>query len=139
MQNLCGTEPFPELYRAKKYKLNDHFFTKQDFVDIMLSLPVQVIGLVFSVSEIFFPPYVQVPDADIEEMFSYADKDGDGKINWTEFQVMINPPKPPEPEKPTMADLEERIKSENKHPSSLAIKKVLSGNIETPWSSVGKG
>ena len=43
LQIFCGTEPFPELYRAKKYKLNDHFFTKKDFVDIMHSLPVQVI------------------------------------------------------------------------------------------------
>ena len=25
-------------------------------------------------------------------MFSYADKDGDGKISYQEFQVMINPP-----------------------------------------------
>ena len=38
-------------------------------------------------------------------MFSYADQDCDGKINWTEFQTMINPPKPPEPPKPTKADL----------------------------------
>ena len=28
-------------------------------------------------------------------MFTYADKDGDGKISFTEFQAMINPPKPP--------------------------------------------
>ena len=41
-QSLCGTDPFPELYRAKKYKLNDHFFTKKDFTHIMLNLPVQV-------------------------------------------------------------------------------------------------
>ena len=24
-QMLCGTDPLPELYRAKKYKINDHF------------------------------------------------------------------------------------------------------------------
>ena len=40
---LCGTEPFPELYRAKKYKVNDHFFTRKDFNHIMVNLPVQVI------------------------------------------------------------------------------------------------
>ena len=39
---LCGTEPFPELYRAKKYKVNDHFFTRKDFNHIMVNLPVQV-------------------------------------------------------------------------------------------------
>ena len=38
-------------------------------------------------------------------MFTFADKDGDGKISYTEFQIMINPPKPPEPPKPTLADL----------------------------------
>ena len=78
---------------------------------------------------------LQVPDKDIEEMFSYADKDGDGKINWSEFQVMINPPKPKEPEKPTLADLEQRIHSERQS-SSLSIKKVLSGNIESSWTPV---
>ena len=42
-QIFCGTEPFPELYRAKKYKVNDHFFTRKDFNHIMVNLPVQVI------------------------------------------------------------------------------------------------
>ena len=27
-QMLCGTEPFPELYRAKKYKINQKFLSK---------------------------------------------------------------------------------------------------------------
>ena len=31
----------------------------------------------------------------IEEMFTFADKDCDGKISYKEFQTMINPPKPP--------------------------------------------
>lgn len=39
---FCGTEPFPELYRAKKYKFNDHFFSKKDFRNIMVNLPVEV-------------------------------------------------------------------------------------------------
>ena len=39
---FCGTEPFPELYRAKKYKFNDNFFNKKDFRHIMLNLPVEV-------------------------------------------------------------------------------------------------
>lgn len=37
----------------------------------------------------------QVCEEDIEEMFVFADKDCDGKISYTEFQTMINPPKPP--------------------------------------------
>ena len=81
-------------------------------------------------------------DEDIEDMFSYADKDGDGKINWTEFEVMINPPKPPESEKPTLADLAGKIKSET--PQTLSVKKVLSGNIsgkllEASWNRILRG
>ena len=30
-------------------------------------------------------------------MFSFADKNKDGKISYTEFQAMINPPNPPKP------------------------------------------
>ena len=43
LQILCGTEPFPELYRAKKYKFNDNYFTRNDFKHIMLNLPVEVV------------------------------------------------------------------------------------------------
>jgi hypothetical protein len=39
---LCGTEPFPETFRAKKYKLHANFFTKKDFTHMMLNLPVEV-------------------------------------------------------------------------------------------------
>ena len=35
----------------------------------------------------------QVSEDDIEEMFTFADKDKDGKISFMEFQMMINPPK----------------------------------------------
>jgi Ca2+-binding EF-hand superfamily protein len=45
-----------------------------------------------------------VSEEDIEEMFTFADKDGDGKISYTEFQIMINPPKPPEQPRPTLAE-----------------------------------
>lgn len=85
---LCGTEPFPETFRAKKYKLHSNFITKRDFIHIMLNLPVEV------------------SEVDIEEMFTYADADRDGRISYTEFQTMINPPKPPEPPKPSLADLD---------------------------------
>jgi len=74
---LCGTEPFPEKFKAKKYKLHDHFITKKSFFQMMTNLPEKV------------------DEEDIEEMFSYADKDKDGKISYLEFQAMINPPKPP--------------------------------------------
>ena len=84
---LCGTEPFPELYRAKKYKINQKFLTKSEFHFIMKNLPVPV------------------SDRDIEEMFSVADSNKDGKIGFDEFQNMINPPRPPERPKPTKAEL----------------------------------
>ena len=57
-------------------------------------------------------------EEDIEEMFTYADKDGDGKISYTEFQIMINPPKPPEPPRPTLADLARKTKMEDSRESS---------------------
>ena len=77
LQMICGTESFPEKFKAKKYKFNDHFITKKNFFHMMSNLPEVV------------------DEEDIEEMFTYADKDGDGKISYAEFQVMISPPKPP--------------------------------------------
>ena len=62
--------------------------TKGEFQFIMKNLPVPV------------------SDRDIEEMFSVADGDKDGKIGYDEFQRMINPPKPPEMPKPTKAELQ---------------------------------
>jgi hypothetical protein len=53
-------------------------------------------------------------------MFNYADKDGDGKISYTEFQIMINPPKPPEPPRPTLADLTKKTKMEDNKGSTKA-------------------
>ena len=35
---LCGTEPFPELYRAKKYKIGQKYLTKVEFQFIMRQL-----------------------------------------------------------------------------------------------------
>ena len=37
----------------------------------------------------------QVADSEIEEIFSYPDADRDRRINWAEFQTMINPPQGP--------------------------------------------
>ena len=83
---LCGTDPFPEHFRAKKYKIHDHFLTKQDFFHMMRNLPEKV------------------SDDDIEEMFEFADANGDGKISYEEFQIMINPPKPREIPRPKLSD-----------------------------------
>ena len=37
---LCGTEPHPKDFKAKKYKLEKHSLSKEDFVHIMKNLPV---------------------------------------------------------------------------------------------------
>ena len=66
---MCGTEPYPADFRAKKYKLNKHFLTKDDFKHIMKNLPVPV------------------ADEDIEEMFEFADKNRNGRLSYKEFEV----------------------------------------------------
>jgi hypothetical protein len=43
---LCGTDPFPEFFRAKKYKIHDKYLTKNDFKFLMNNLPIPV-SLVF--------------------------------------------------------------------------------------------
>ena len=50
-------------------------------------------------------------------MFTFADKDCDGKISYTEFQIMISPPKPPEAPRPTLADLARKTKMEDEKES----------------------
>ena len=55
---LCGTEPFPEKFKAKKvivnifiqlekmflfqYKIHEHFITKKNFFHMMTNLPEKV-------------------------------------------------------------------------------------------------
>ncbi|XP_023324888.1 calmodulin-like protein 4 [Eurytemora carolleeae] len=85
---LCGTDPLPELFRAKKYKIHDRYLNKTDFKFIMNNLPIPV------------------SETDVEEMFTFADKDNDGRISYKEFRIMINPPKPIEGPKPTRKDLQ---------------------------------
>jgi hypothetical protein len=48
---LCGTEPFPELFRAKKYKIHDNYIHKKDFKHMMLNLPVPVKKLIITLYE----------------------------------------------------------------------------------------
>ena len=61
---ICGTDPYPQNFRAKKWKIKDKYFTKEDFQFMMRNLPVPV------------------NEEDIDQMFEYADKDKDGKINY---------------------------------------------------------
>jgi len=70
---ICGTESYPSNFRAKKYKIKDKYFSKADFQFMMSNLPVPV------------------KEEDIDQMFEFADKDKDGKISYSEFQIMINP------------------------------------------------
>ena len=44
-------------------------------------------------------------DEDIEEMFAFADKNQDGHLSYSEFQVMVNPPPPPKVPKPHIGDI----------------------------------
>ena len=61
---ICGTDPYPTNFRAKKYKIKDKFFSKEDFQFMMRNLPVPV------------------EEEEIDEMFEFADKDKDGKISY---------------------------------------------------------
>ena len=68
-QVLCGTEPHPVRFRAKKYKVQEKCFSLSEFRNMMSHLPEQV------------------SEEEIEEMFSAADRNNDGKISWEEFLV----------------------------------------------------
>ena len=48
---------------------------------------------------------VCVAEEDIHQMFTYADRDGDGQLSYKEFQVMIDPPPPPQVARPHVSDL----------------------------------
>ena len=63
-QVLCGTDPLPELYRARRYKIQNKFITKTEFQFIMKNLPVEV------------------ADDVIDDMFAVADTDNDGKLGY---------------------------------------------------------
>ena len=85
---LCGTEPFPTLTRAKKYKKDEHYLMKEDFIFIMKV----ILGIKDNVMEdiILVTQHLPVPveDMEIEDMFNFADKNQDGKISYTEFEVI---------------------------------------------------
>ena len=71
MKVICGTDPYPKNFRAKKYKIKEKFFTKADFQLMMRNLPVPV------------------NEEEINEMFDFADKDRDGKINYRYINIKI--------------------------------------------------
>ena len=66
---LCGTEPHPVRFRAKKYKVQEKSFSLSEFRNMMSHLPEPV------------------SDTEIREMFNFADKNKDGRISWEEFLV----------------------------------------------------
>ena len=89
---LCGTEPFPTLTRAKKYKKDEHYLMKEDFIFIM-----KVILVIKDEGDEddcdgghYITQHLPVPveDLEIEDMFNFADKNQDGKISYTEFEVI---------------------------------------------------
>ena len=57
-------------FRAKKYKIQEKSFSLADFRQMMTHLPEPV------------------ADQEILEMFNFADKDRDGRINFEEFLVI---------------------------------------------------
>ena len=59
-------------FRAKKYKVQEKSFNLCEFRNMMSHLPEHV------------------SEDEITEMFSFADKNNDGKINWEEFMVKIH-------------------------------------------------
>ena len=60
-------------------------------------------------------------EEDIEEMFTYADKDCDGKISYLEFQAMINPPKPPPETQMRPTPPVKRVTIQTKEPETLSV------------------
>ena len=86
VQMLCGTEPHPKDFKAKKYKLDKHALSKEDFVHIMKNLPVTFIVIIHLDDLVLQVP---VEDEDIEEMFAFADKNCDGKLSYSEFEVTM--------------------------------------------------
>ena len=104
---MCGTEPLPTEFRARKYRLDKHFLSKvslfehlkgnsgpsvtHSFADKTISRDPKVNAHQISSQEEFLfimrnlP--VHVSDEEISEMFAFADKDGDGQLSYEEFEV----------------------------------------------------
>ena len=98
-QNLCGIEPHPVRFRAKKYKINiKQIFSLEDFQHMMTHLPENKFqtrwrrgrgrGRIQRA-----PTLILLLFQDIMEMFTFADKERDWKILYDEFLIMITPVK----------------------------------------------
>ena len=65
------------------------FFIQEDFTQIMKNLPVPVEVTFFPCQSNSLSRLIDIErqDADIEEMFAFADTDGDGSLSFQEFEV----------------------------------------------------
>ena len=65
------------------------FFIQEDFTQIMKNLPVPVEVTFFLCQSNSLSRLIDIErqDADIEEMFAFADTDGDGSLSFQEFEV----------------------------------------------------
>ena len=87
---LCGSKPYSDKMRAKKYNVQEQFLSRNSFMFIMRNLPVKVATNKCDAitrqsnqqrKEIIGFPFVQqVSEVDINEMFSALDSDQDGNI-----------------------------------------------------------
>ena len=119
---MCGTEPFPKDYRARKYRVERHFLAKVEmslFIHpgksicqvicqvlrylerprhcccLNTALLTALTGLCWHHEAVRQEDFrhimrnlpVHVSDEEIEEMFTFADTDGDGRLSYEEFEV----------------------------------------------------
>ena len=65
------------------------FSIQEDFTQIMKNLPVPVEVTFLSCQRNMKSRLIDIErkDADIEEMFAFADTDGDGSLSFQEFEV----------------------------------------------------
>ena len=85
-QILCGTDPFPTDFRAKKYKLDKHWIVKVRCMYVEYCLYFQIIECQKDFVHIMKNLPAEVSDEDVEEMWNYADKNGDGRLSYKEFK-----------------------------------------------------
>jgi len=69
---LCGTEPLPTEFRARRYRVERHSISRAEFEFVMRSLPVPV------------------TEQEIADMFECADRNKSGRLSYREFQLMVN-------------------------------------------------
>ena len=79
-------------------------------------------------------------EEDIEEMFTFADKDSDGKISYKEFQAMINPPKPPPEPQPhqTPTPTVKRVTIKTKENQTESVMQCLLPTVDISQTTTGQ-